>query len=1615
MGEPLDVSLRIRMRYDAGGAAAKAIGDVEHLQGSVGRLGNASFGDRLGRDLGGLVAQAGKAERGLHDLSGAATKLGAGSSLGRFEADLKRVEAPAQAATRQVESLGHAATRLGAGPGTGRLQSGLKDVADAGGTASRSLVDLAQVTARFGAAGNVAAFTASLKTVEAPAQAAAREVVALGQAATRLGAAEGADRLQVGLKGAADAGAGARRTIGDLSQVTARFGGLSTVSVVAQDLRSTVAPAQAVKRELQDIRTQADRLGSGRGVHELERELVQVTRRAEEADRRLSALQRRMDGGLRLGGGHRAQRWEFGNEALMASGMGGAMRLGMSGAGIGGILAGGAVAATAGGIAKASREAISFESAMAEVKKAVNDITPEAFADLERTILRVSRTTGIAKEEMAKLVAQAGFAGRPANELARFAEYGAKAAKAFTMSEEATGEALAKLGTKFKLPQAGIEDLGDGINVLADNASAKEAQIIDFLYRTGDAGNALKLAPLQLGAIGAAAISTGKASEVAGTGFNAFALKLGMASSQGKDFQSGLRALGTNARRVKAEIAANPVEGVLSILEKIDKLPDNKKLDVAGKLGGGEYADDLLAFAGAVQEMRKSLALMQDQATRSGSVEKTFKIFDATTQASINRTTAAIDGFAAKIGQRFTPAIQGAAGAVERWFSGMTKAMEIGERAAKFADKIAKGGTLTPAEQAEVDANPKLKAETERKTEIGRAEIERRAIIDQERRERATGTPQPTLRDRLRQGIDAVAGPEAPRPPDEQDKAANDARERTRQRLQSEMKDLQGEIATRAAGGFETLGDRRRLQRLQQQYAKQFPAAVEKPAPPPSTPVTIERRQEPVGVKPKSEASEPRADAPQAPPARALESKRPAPPPSTPVEVVPRRAPPTVSTPVEARPQDGDPAAVEPERRPRRDSEFPGTGQRSDLAAEARVNLAAYHAEMERGLTRTERLVRETGRRMNADLVIKASFEESAPRLAGGVIQTAAYGGSARFGGTLAGPGRRSSLERSPLGTDVGGNEGAGSPGPYPAARPRIGPGRFGLVIPDAGPPSSGDGSRSAPERDASSGSDRPPARDVGRFGGAGGGGPVPPAMMDRARQLYGALRKEGFSHPQSAAILGHAEQESGIGVRNNPREGADGIIHWRQDRLQKLRAFAAERGETGNGSLPTQAAFMRREMDTDPLERRQSERFRRAETVDEASAALKPYIRYGDNSTGTRTNNARRYDQAFRDGGVEPKATAEIPQKEGPERMGLGGSAARRGLDGVDPRLTGIMRDASKFLPEGYNAKIVSGLRPGDRRFHGAGMAADVAIYDKAGRQLGNYQDAGAFRTYERFAQAAKKIQTERHPELNNAFRWGGYFGGAKGKYGALDTMHFDLGGNRVGMGGGSFEKGLTPQQRALFPGAVSEGMGPVQAFKLPEAGKDRLAQGTEADERAVREEAYRSKANPFRRRTDQPAEAPRQAILGPTEPRPNAAPDRTSVLLDALRRAPQDRAGPASLLEQRSRDWLARDPSMLARTPSEDALRERQQRIEPSQDRKLLSPRFSEPAQLEVNARGGSERGGARGAQMQTAAASPPVTQHFHGGFDEQATARRAVLEQNREIRRSQARSLHDIGRVA
>jgi hypothetical protein len=149
--------------------------------------------------------------------------------------------------------------------------------------------------------------------------------------------------------------------------------------------------------------------------------------------------------------------------------------------------------------------------------------------------------------------------------------------------------------------------------------------------------------------------------------------------------------------------------------------------------------------------------------------------------------------------------------------------------------------------------------------------------------------------------------------------------------------------------------------------------------------------------------------------------------------------------------------------------------------------------------------------------------------------------------------------------------------------------------------------------------------------------------------QIYQGFLDRGYNPTQAAALTGNILQESGGNPQSlNAKEGANGLLQWRLDRWQGLQDFAKTRG-TSPYDANTQMDFIGTELGGP--EKRSAAPFFAAPDVTSANTALKGYIRYGDDSQGTRLANA----QAFLPNGG---ATAPAPMSiAGPQPAA--GSAA--------------------------------------------------------------------------------------------------------------------------------------------------------------------------------------------------------------------------------------------------------------------------------------------------------------------------------------------------------------------
>lgn len=355
----------------------------------------------------------------------------------------------------------------------------------------------------------------------------------------------------------------------------------------------------------------------GIAISSASRATEQINQRTAQYNRQLAEQQRRLDAVNQAQ--TRYSRAKETGEKMMSGGM--------KTAAVG--------AATLAPVAAAVKSYSSLEDAMKGVAKQVNGLRDDSgnrtplYEEMQQAIKDASEKLPMANGavDYAALVeggARMGVANsndpwqKQKADLLSFASMAAKASVAFELPADQLSESLGKIAGLYNIPVQNIEQLGDAINYLDDNAKSKGSDIIDVLQRVGGLANQLDYK--QAAALGSTFLTLGTPAEVAASATNAMVRELSIATVQGKSFMQGLDALGLSAEKVQKSMSVDAMGTIISVLEASQKLGDNQVATLT-QIFGKEFGDDAQKLANKLPELRRQLELTQGVAAK-GSMQR---------------------------------------------------------------------------------------------------------------------------------------------------------------------------------------------------------------------------------------------------------------------------------------------------------------------------------------------------------------------------------------------------------------------------------------------------------------------------------------------------------------------------------------------------------------------------------------------------------------------------------------------------------------------------------------------------------------------------------------------------------------------------------------------------------------------------------------------------------------------------------------------------------------------------------------------------------------------------------------------------------------------------------
>lgn len=304
------------------------------------------------------------------------------------------------------------------------------------------------------------------------------------------------------------------------------------------------------------------------------------------------------------------------------------MQSGMAEFSLGDAIAGGAMTAP---FIEASRAAIDFESAMADVRKVVDFPTPEAFKEMGDDIVEMSASMPMAARDIAAIVAAGGQAGIASKDLKQFAADAVRMGIAFDQTAEESGDMMAKWRTSFRLSQNEVVDLADKINYLSNTGAASAQQIAGIVTRIGPLGEVAGMASGEIAAMGATLAGVGIQEEVAATGMKNFMLTLTSGSAATAKQAKLFKALRMDAESVAESMQTDASGTMIRVLDAIAHVDRAKQAAVLSDLFGRESIGAIAPLLTNLELLRQNFDRVAHSANYAGSMQAEYDARSRTT------------------------------------------------------------------------------------------------------------------------------------------------------------------------------------------------------------------------------------------------------------------------------------------------------------------------------------------------------------------------------------------------------------------------------------------------------------------------------------------------------------------------------------------------------------------------------------------------------------------------------------------------------------------------------------------------------------------------------------------------------------------------------------------------------------------------------------------------------------------------------------------------------------------------------------------------------------------------------------------------------------------------
>lgn len=346
-------------------------------------------------------------------------------------------------------------------------------------------------------------------------------------------------------------------------------------------------------------------------------------------------------------------------------------------------------AAAAAPLVYATKKAVDYEWAWADVQKVVNFKDKKEDVDFQHRIQAKAVELGMGQTDMTEIVAAAGQAGvandKDGNvdtkQLERFSVDAAKMAVAFDSDAKTAGDTMATLRTSLKLNQDQMMELADVINAQSNSMNAKAMVVAGVMRRQGANAELAGFDRKQVVGLASALIASGDTEETGSTALKNITGRLTSGFNASKSQRTALDMLGFDPEVLAKDMQRDAVGTLKKVLTVINKQRPDQQKALISSIFGEEVAGSVAKLAGNMELLNKAMDIANDKTKYANSMEQEYQQKAQTRAQQLRRIQSATERATVALGTLLLPVIDELAPPITDLASGLSNLLQTSSTA----------------------------------------------------------------------------------------------------------------------------------------------------------------------------------------------------------------------------------------------------------------------------------------------------------------------------------------------------------------------------------------------------------------------------------------------------------------------------------------------------------------------------------------------------------------------------------------------------------------------------------------------------------------------------------------------------------------------------------------------------------------------------------------------------------------------------------------------------------------------------------------------------------------------------------------------------------------------